>query len=267
MKINLSRLLICLCGAMMLAGCYDPNQVRAFLREPRSPVSGAEYRLLPPDVVSIRSLHVAEINGISQRIRPDGKINLPLLGEVTVAGLTPAEVEKELMRMASEYYEKTDATVEVAGYNSQKYYIMGQVARPGPVAWTGHDTVLDALAMAQPTQLAWPERIVLTRGDEPQEGGFATSEPSDKYRSSGEHPEALQRPRHQITINLFAMIKSGDMSNNVMLKPGDVLYVPANPFGAVGLAMQNLLFPVRPVLETARVPATISNANQTLTNP
>ena len=55
-------------------------------------------------------------------------------------------------------------------------------------------------------------------------------------------------------VNLMAMIKKGDMSKNVYLQPDDVIYVPANPLAAVGLALQQLLLPIRPAAETISVP-------------
>ncbi len=228
---------ITLCG--LLAGCAGNKkieQLRAFLQEPRLEVSATEYRVLPPDVLSISSRHVPEINGQTQQIRPDGKINLPLVGEIFVAGHTPLEIETFLTRAASDYYEQVDATVKVVGYNSQRVYVFGQVLRPGPVPWTGTNTLLDVLAQVQPTELAWPERITVVRGQAPMRGGYM---PSGKKKDGAE----------KMVIDMMAMVESGDLSHNVFLRPDDVVYVPPNPFAAVGLALNNILFPTRPVFE------------------
>ena len=131
----------------VLTGCYDPNEIKDFLLKPRAPVSGTEYRVLPPDVITITSRQVPEIASVTQRIRPDGKINLPLLGEVYVANMTPREIEETLKKKASKYYEQVDATVTVSAYLSQAFYVFGQVNRQGPQPWTGRDTLLDALAL------------------------------------------------------------------------------------------------------------------------
>ena len=61
-------------------------------------------------------------------------------------------------------------------------------------------------------------------------------------------------------INLMAMVKSGDMSNNVLLMPNDVVYVQPNPLAKIGLTIQNLLFPVRSTIETLGVPARAAGA-------
>jgi len=245
--------------ASSLAGCYDAKEVNAFLLKPRTPVSGAEYRVLPPDILLITSQRIAEINNFQTVIRPDGRINLPLLGEICVADLTPIEIENAIQSAAQEYYDEVDANVQVLGYNSQRFFIFGQVSRPGPYPWTGHDTLLDALAMAQPTFLAWPERITVVRGPSPQEGGVKAELNPDDYMHTGIRPEDPDRPRHQMLINMMAMVQTGDLSNNILLKPNDVIYVRPHPLAAIGLAVQSLLFPIRPVAETIVTPNNIAD--------
>jgi len=275
----------------LLTGCTSKmERLKAFLREPRSPVAGTEYRVLPPDIVAIRSLHIPEINNVRQQVRPDGKVNLPLIGEVTVAGLTAQEIEAALTKAARDYYEQVDATVEVAAFNSQKIYVFGQVSRPGPQAWTGTNSLLDLLAQAQPTQLAWPERIRVVRGRPPTSGGYLPGEVEKIVKEAEAAPAAPaaaaaeeEKPVAQVeaegavdkppavpatpardkaavmVVNMMKMVKKGDMSHNVMLQPDDVIYVPANPLAAVGLAIQQVLFPIRPATETVSLPASAAN--------
>ena len=252
-----TALLACMVFAAVVGGgcTYDGKAVKAFLIKPRRPVSGVEYRVYPPDMITINSLHVPEISNKSLRLRPDGKINLPLLGELYVAGMTPTEIEKVLKLAADDYYEQVDATVTVSGYNSQKFYVFGQVGGQGPRPWTGRDTLLDVLATVRPNTLAWPERIIVTRAPEPQVGGRAATQPSKRYQFTGVHPKSKDNPPKKITINLMAMVTSGDLSNNILLMPNDVIYVQPNPLAKVGLAIQNLLFPIRPAIQTAGTPA------------
>lgn len=278
----------------MTGGCgYNAREVEAFALKSPKCVSGVEYRVYPPDTIAIASERVPEFQQVAQRVSPDGKLNLPLVGEVEVAGLTTREIERKLTEAAKRYYELEEATavmVTVAQYNSQSFYVFGQVGRPGPMPWTGRDMLLEVLCKAQPTELAWPERIILVRGDEPQVGGRSrrlelTSQPASapttasapatalapeaelvvanaekEYHSKGIYPPDPSRPRRTMTINLMAMIRSGDMSNNVLLMPNDVVYVQPNPFAKLGLALRTILFPVVPVLETLRAPANVQNA-------
>ncbi len=290
-RICLPTLVCIVLLAHLAGGCTSgAERLRAFLQERRTPVSGVPYRVLPPDVILVRSTYVPEIDGISQQIRPDGKINLPLVGELDVVGknetgLTPTEIEDQITKASKDYYERVDATVQVVGFNSQKVYVFGQVSRPGPQQWTGTNTLLDVLAQSQPTTLAWPERILLVRGKPPRRGGYlldvddldeiagkagdgesvshevgtvvAKVEPKKDGAEEKEAPATAVPEKVEanvMRINLMAMIKKGDMSKNVYLQPDDVIYVPANPLAAVGLALQQLLLPIRPAAETISVP-------------
>lgn len=163
---------------------------------------------------------------------------------------------------AKEFYEKTDATVQVVGYNSQKYYIFGQVSGAGPVAWTGRDTLLDALARSQPNNLAWNERIMVVRGSRPQQGGYyqEASNPIGKYRLTGVHKAPKDNEPETMMINLIAMIEHGDLANNILLMPNDIIYVQATPLAKIGLTLQRLLFPVNPAIQAAGIPANFERA-------
>jgi protein involved in polysaccharide export with SLBB domain len=287
-----------------VTGCgVDVERLRNFLQEPRSNVSGDEYRILPPDVLQINSIKVPDINNYKVQVRPDGKINLPLLGEITVAGNTSQEIEAVLKAKSREFYEEADATVQVAEFRSQKIYVFGQVARPGPVPWTGTDTVLDILAQTQPMPTAWPERIVVVRGRTPIRGGYIP--PKKKHKNvceapapgeKGDHETSVlpaeefpvakvdakdgkEKPltaeeaekiaeeaarafeagdgsnKHTMKVNMMHMIEKGDLSQNVLLKPGDVVYVPPNPLAAFGLAMQQVLLGIQPATSMIQLPA------------
>lgn len=178
-----------------LAGCHGGmEKLNVFLQKPRSPVSATEYRILPPDVLQITSIHVPEINNLKQEVRPDGKINLPLLGEVMAAGRTPGEIEKELVERSKAFYEQQDATVQVTDFRSQKFYVFGQVLRPGPIPWTGADTLLDVLAQVQPTPSAWAEKIHVVRGKPPVRGGYL---PGKYLKKHPEEAEAIDEPQDE----------------------------------------------------------------------
>ena len=247
---------VAVCSITLVEGCtYNAKELQAFLRQPREQIGESTYRVYPPDVLQVSSVNIKEITNVVQQIRPDGRINLPLVGELDVSGKTPKEIEAQIMELASRFYSKVDATINVTGYRSQRFYVLGQVGRPGPMAWTGRDTLLDALATAQPTQLAWPERIILVRGTQPQMGGDSEAEESEKFTWTGMEEDLEKRGSQRMTFNLQAMVRHGDLSRNVFLQPNDIIYVQPNPLAKLGLAIQNLLFPVRPALEAARAPA------------
>ncbi len=253
---RITTLMVALFALALCCGCQDRGRLEAFLQMPRSPVSGTEYIVYPPDVISISSVRITEINGLSQRVRPDGKIVLPLLQDVFVAGKTPKQIETAIVEASKEYYEEGDATVQVTGYLSQKFYVFGQVGRPGPIPWTGTDTLLDVLATVQPTPYAWFEKIRVIRGPEPQRGGYLPPTGKDKKELERRNKEEGHNKvgADEVVVNLNAMMKQGDLSHNILLRPNDIIYVKPHPFAAVGLALQQLLFPTRPVLEAVRLP-------------
>src|SRR5271169_2761851 len=81
-------------------------------------------------------------------VRSDGKISLPLVGEVQAAGLTPLALEKNIAEKLKNFISEPEVTVMVQQINSQKFNILGQVARPGTYGIANSPTVLDAIALA-----------------------------------------------------------------------------------------------------------------------
>lgn len=237
-----------------VVGCANHDeqmaQLQSFLQQPRSPVSGLEYRVLPPDQITITSTSIVEISGLTLRIRPDGKIALPLLGELYVANKTPKEIEHMIAEKARVYYKYGDVTVQVAGYASRQIYVFGQVKQAGEIPWTGSDTVLDVLSTVQPTWLAWPERVKVVRAGDPQRGGYMPDSSDDPKVTDTQETWRNDEGSNELTVDLMAMVKKGDLSHNVLLRPGDVVYVPPNPFAAVGLALRTVLYPVSPAIQT-----------------
>lgn len=228
--------LIFAAGLLTEIGCAPTyRDYGAFLQQPRPEVSATEYRMAPPDVVRVRSRRVREIDAWTEMIRPDGKLNLPLLGPVAVTGKTCEEVAQELRSLASVYYEDADITVTIADYNSKKVYVFGEVSNPGPYTYNGRNTILRLMASAQPTRLSDPAKIQILR--------------------PGPNGEA-----ERLTVNLNKIVQKGDTRMDAPLHEGDIVYVPANPLAAVGLAFQQVLMPIRPIAETVRGPADIDDA-------
>ena len=248
-RVTAQLVLLAMAMVVVCPGCYDQNEVKAFLQTPRSPVAGVDYRVYPPDELHLTSLYVAEINDIRTIVRPDGKINLPLVGEIDVAGKTPRQIEDLVRQAALPYYRKIGVAVEITKYNSQRIYVFGVVQSPGPIPWTGRDTVLDALCKAVPLPTAWPERIIVVRGDQPQTGGHPIVHPAQEndYPRKGLRPEEKGADRNVMVINLNAMIQHGDYSNNVLLMPNDTVYVQYNPMAKAGVFMDQLFSPLRAV--------------------
>lgn len=207
----------------------------AFIKEPRPLVTATEYRVAPPDSLTIYSKTVREVSGGAQTIRPDGVITLPLLGDVYVAGKTCAEISEELTAMAATYYEDAEVTVRVSNFASKKIYIFGEVSRPGPHPYHGANRILETMAIAQPTQTADPSRITVLR------------------------PNADGELIRRMTVDLDQMVKHGHTNLDAVLEEGDIIWVPPTPLAKVGQAVQQLLLPLRPAASTAQDLTTIEN--------
>lgn len=245
LRTQLGRYKARLCSALtalwLLGGCTYYTDYSAFISEPRPLVTLREYRMAPPDRIVIESERIREIDGHQEQIAPDGRITVPLIGSVFVAGRTTEEVAAELETRAKEFYEDADVTMRIAGYYSKKIYVFGEVAGAGPYAYDGANTVLETLARAQPSRLADPSRINILR---PNKDG-----------------ELIRR----MTIDLDKMVKEGDIALDAVLEEGDIIYVPPNGLATIGLAFQQLLLPFQPITQTIQGPTDIDQGTRSKT--
>jgi len=106
-----------------------------------------EYRLAAGDSIEINFYYDPEINQKVQ-IRPDGRVSLPLVGEVELARKTVPDAVKDLEALYSKELTTPSISLQVVGYASQKFYVGGEVQRPGPFPLPGELTVLDAVMEA-----------------------------------------------------------------------------------------------------------------------
>jgi protein involved in polysaccharide export with SLBB domain len=217
---------------LMVSGCFssNPADITAFIPPKQVNVTSDRYILQPPDEIEVHSSKVAELNMQRQRIRSDGRVDFEAIGEIEVAGKTPAEVAEILKQKAQKLYALTGndpVDVRVVAFQSQRYYVIGEVQSPGPKIYTGRDTVLNALAAANPTVLAWRERIQVIRPSE------------DKNVK----PKIFE-------VNFDKMFAHGDSSKNVLLQEGDIIFVPPTILAAIGMKVEELVRPIGRVFST-----------------
>ena len=218
----------------LLSGCFCGNtkNLEAFYKPHEVEVTSEEYILQPSDEVTISATRVPELNEQVQTIRPDGKISFETIGDVSVAGKTPAQVAEILADNISGIYnlqEKHPIDVRVSSFQSKYYYIIGQVQLPGAKVFSGRESTLSAIAKAVPTFQAWEEKIQLIR------------------------PSAGPNVRAMICeLNFNNMIKKGDMTFNVLLEEGDLIYVPPTILATIGLTVAELVNPILGGATTAR---------------
>jgi polysaccharide export outer membrane protein len=114
---------------------------------PNAPGMTGDYRLGPGDKLRIEVYKDAQLSQ-SLQIRPDGKITLPLVGDIEATGLTPIELRDSIAASLKEYITNPTVTVIVVEAVASQVYVMGEVTRPGPMQLHGPTTILQVLAMA-----------------------------------------------------------------------------------------------------------------------
>lgn len=226
-------------AVLVFSGCSSNpkyTDYHAFVEEPRRPASATPYRVGPPDTLEFKSARVREVDNHREVVSPDGYVNVPLLGRISVAGRTVASIQAELEDRARFYYQDADVTVRVSKYASKKLFVFGQVASPGAYFYNGSNTILDTLAQAKPTEMADPGSVLIVRPDE-----------------NGEL-------RARMTVNLDQMIRTGDTTLNAVLQDGDIVYVPPSGIAKVALSFKQFLLPFQPITATIRGPGDVSQA-------
>ena len=122
-----------------------------------------EYRLGPEDVIDVFVWKEPELS-TTVVIRPDGKISLPLAGELQASGKTALELQQEITQRLSKNLVQPAVNVMVKQVNSMKVSVLGEVRRPDVYKIKNRVTVLDAIAMAGGfTDLARPNHVVIIR--------------------------------------------------------------------------------------------------------
>jgi polysaccharide export outer membrane protein len=114
---------------------------------PQPPATSDEYRLGPGDKLRIEVYKDAQLSQ-SVQIRPDGKITLPLIGDLDASNRTPIELRDTIATSLKEYVTNPTVTVIVVEALASKVYVMGEVTHPGTMELHGPTTILQALAMA-----------------------------------------------------------------------------------------------------------------------
>lgn len=135
-------------------------------------------------------------------VRPDGKISLPLVGQIQASGLTPLQLQANITRRLKKYIENPDVTVIVDDPRSHQFNIVGEVMRPGSFPLTESMTVLDGIAEA---------------------GGFKDFAKETKIYVLRPMPGGI---RVRILFNYKQVIQGRNLQENVPLKPGDTIVVP-----------------------------------------
>lgn len=201
------RLLLVLLLPSLLAACASgggsaaaPPPVEANMPE--------AYRIGVDDMVQVTVWRNPEL-GITVPVRPDGKISVPLVGDVVAGGRTPQEVADDIEAKLADYVRAPQVAVILTELRSHEYLsrvrVTGAVRQPISIPYRQGMTVLDAvLAAGGITEFAAPDR-------------------SDLYRKNGDGTDTY-------AVRLDRILNRGDLSTNFKVAPGDVITVPERTF-------------------------------------
>lgn len=195
---------LALASAVLLSACGSAY------RYPLAPAETAatehRYRIGPLDQLNIIVWRNAELSA-TVTVRPDGRISVPLVEDVMAAGKSPAELAKEVEQTLSRVVRDPSVTVIVSGFQGvygDQIRIVGEATRPQSVPFRQNMTILDVMIQAGGlTDFADGNAAVLVRG---AEGG------------------------KQYSVRLKDLLKRGDISANVQVRPGDIVIVPQSWF-------------------------------------
>ncbi len=197
------RILSAAAVALLLGACSTGKY-------PPAPTTAAtpdyKYVIGPLDTVNIVVWRNPELSA-SVPVRPDGRISTPLVEDLQALGKNPAELAREMEKALSKFIRDPVVTVIVTAFNGpsdQQIRIIGEAARPQAVAYRQNMTLLDLIIVAGGlTDFADGNKAVLVRGAEQGK---------------------------QYGVRLNDLVRRGDISANVDVRPGDVLIIPQSWF-------------------------------------
>jgi len=197
--------LLCPAQDQKTTASSDPDP-RVKVAQPTGPanslrIDNKTYVIGEADVLDVDVWKEKEISR-QLAVRPDGKISLPLIGEIQASGLTPLQLQENITQDLKAYIDNPEVTVIVDNPLSHQFNIVGQVARPGAYPLRESMTVLDAIAQA---------------------GGFRDFAKQTKIYVLRPSPGGI---RVRIPFNYKKVIRGGNLQENVPLKPGDTIVVP-----------------------------------------
>ncbi len=189
--------------ALMLAACSTTKYPEAPVR---ANTPDHLYKIGALDTLNVVVWRNPELSA-TVTVRPDGRISLPLVEDVQAADRYPADLSRDIEKALAKFIREPVVTVVVNGFQgsaSEQIRIVGEASRPQAVAYRKNMTILDVMIQAGGlTDYADGNGAVLVRG---AEGGA------------------------QYSVRLKDLLKRGDISANVEVKPGDIIIVPQSWF-------------------------------------
>ena len=181
----------------------EPSSATTESVEKSSLIVTTDYTIGPEDVLEITVWRNTDLSKVVV-VRPDGRVSLPLIGDVTAVGRTAAQLAEAIASKLKEYKENPQVSIVVKEVNSYSVYVLGEVAKPGKYPLKSKTTLLQAITLASGfSPAAARNKIVVFR-----------------FGENGEKDVKLKASYDDIILR--------DASpQNIQLKPGDTIVVPS----------------------------------------
>jgi polysaccharide biosynthesis/export protein len=188
-------------GGVLSAGAAQTRPQPAPVEPPPAAVTvPTDFEIGPEDVLGVVFWREADISG-DVTVRPDGRITLPVIGEMQAAGLRPEQLQAQITAAAAKYLTDPNVAVVVRTINSRRIFVTGRVTTPGAHLLKGPLNVMQAIALAGGlTEYADAKNIAVLR---------STNGRTERF-----------------TVNYKDIAKGKKIEQNILLKPGDTVVVP-----------------------------------------
>jgi protein involved in polysaccharide export with SLBB domain len=191
------------CGHRASSGPSGPPVAALLPPAPAEPTS--DYRLRLADEVDVKFLYQPDLN-VHVVVRPDGRISVPAVGELTAVGMTPGELEREIVERSSTHLRNPEVAAVVSKIGEQRVYIGGEVLHPGFVTLRADMTLLQAVLEA---------------------GGFRRTARLDSILLLTPGPDGKFSAAR---VNMDQVVNNG-VPERVRLRPDAVVYAPQTWIG------------------------------------
>ena len=205
-------------ATLAVAGCSSPGKPpvvpttaarSADNANPSETQANDQYVIGAGDSLSVFVYRNADLSEAGVSVRPDGRISVPLIEDITASGKTPTQLAREIEGRLKKYIQDPNVTVIVrsfVGPSDRQIKVIGEATEPAAIPYRDHMTLLDVM--------------IATKG-------------LTKY-AAGNRAEIVRRDAagNQVSINvrLNDLVKNGDIGQNMEMQPGDTLIIPQSWF-------------------------------------
>jgi polysaccharide export outer membrane protein len=175
-----------------------------------TPASSSGYVIGPGDGLTVFVYRAPELSAPNLPVRPDGRISLPLVPDIEAAGRTPSQLAREIEQRLSTYVRDPNVTVMVQSFQgppNRQIRVIGEATQPMGIPYRDGMTVLDVMISAKGlTRYAAGNRAEIIRRER-----------------EGAPPEVIK-------VRLSDLLRDGDVSQDLPMRPGDTLVIPQGWF-------------------------------------